>query len=114
MCNKVQQRAINKCTRYYAFSRSRHLGCTTSRMGSEMASGSQIGVSADFNLNKHFAIESGLFYTFRGYIINNGGTYSNEYNTWTEHVSQTRHFLQMPVLAKFKWSIDKNRSFSGV
>lgn len=62
----------------------------------------KIGVSADFNLNKHFAIESGLFYTFRGYTINNSGTYSNEYSTWTEHVSQTRHFLQMPVLAKFK------------
>ena len=75
----------------------------------------KIGVSADFNLNKHFAIESGLFYTFRGYTINNGGTYSNEYSTWTEHVSQTRHFLQMPVLAKFKWSIDKNtKLFWGV
>ena len=61
----------------------------------------KIGVSADFNLTKHFAIESGLFYTFRGYTIDNGGIYSNGDATWMENVSQTRHFLQVPVLAKF-------------
>lgn len=75
----------------------------------------KIGVSADFNLTNHFAIESGLFYTFRGYSIQNGGTFSNGDATWIEKVSQTRHFLQVPVLAKFKWSLNKNtKMFFGV
>ena len=67
-----------------------------------------MGVSVDLDLNTHFAIESGLFYTFRGYTITNGGTYSNENSRWIENVSQTRHFLQIPVMAKFKWSLNKN------
>lgn len=61
----------------------------------------KVGVSADFNLTKHFSIESGLFYTFRHYQIDDGGIYSNEDATWIETVSRTRHFLQLPVLAKF-------------
>lgn len=68
----------------------------------------KVGVSADFNLSDYFAIESGLFYTFRGYSIANGGIYSNENSTWMESVSQTRHFLQIPVLAQFKWALNKN------
>lgn len=68
----------------------------------------KMGVSVDLDLNTHFAIESGLFYTFRGYTITNGGTYSNENSRWIENVSQTRHFLQIPVMAKFKWSLNKN------
>lgn len=75
----------------------------------------KIGVSADFNLTKHFAIESGLFYTFRGYTIDHGGIYSNDNATWMENVSQTRHFLQVPVLAKFKWNVGKQtKMFFGV
>ena len=75
----------------------------------------KIGVSADFNLTKHFAIKSGLFYTFRGYTIDHGGIYSNDNATWMENVSQTRHFLQVPVLAKFKWNVGKQtKMFFGV
>lgn len=75
----------------------------------------KIGISADFNLTNHFSVESGLFYTFRGYSIANGGTYSNENATWIENVSQTRHFLQVPMLAKFKWSLNKDtKMFWGV
>ena len=53
-------------------------------------------------------MKSGLYYTFRGYSVNNGGTYSNGDATWIENVSQTRHFLQVPILAKF--SIHSNNS----
>lgn len=68
--------------------------------GQEWRPSAKIGVSVDFNWTNHFGIESGLFYTFRGYSISNGGTYSNGKFTWTENVSQTRHFLQIPVLAQ--------------
>ena len=76
--------------------------------GQEWRPSAKIGVSVDFNLTNHFGIESGLFYTFRGYSISNGGTYSNGKFTWTENVSQTRHFLQIPVLAQFRWTLNKN------
>lgn len=75
----------------------------------------KVGFSADYNLTKKFAIESGLFYTFRGYSITHGGIYSNETCSWMENVSQTRHFLQLPILAKFKWNINENtKLFWGV
>ena len=75
----------------------------------------KVGVSADFNLTKHFSIESGLFYTFRHYQIDDGGIYSNEDATWIETVSRTRHFLQLPVLAKFHWQLNKDtKLFFGV
>ena len=59
-------------------------------------------------VNIVFSMKSGLYYTFRGYSVNNGGTYSNGDATWIENVSQTRHFLQVPILAKF--SIHSNNS----
>lgn len=83
--------------------------------GKEWRPSAKIGVSADFNLTTHFGIESGLFYTFRGYSISNGGTYSNENATWIENVSQTRHFLQIPVMARFRWNLNKHtKLFFGV
>lgn len=83
--------------------------------GQEWRPSAKIGVSVDFNLTNYFGIESGLFYTFRGYSISNGGTYSNGKFTWTENVSQTRHFLQIPVLAQFRWTLNKNtKMFFGV
>ena len=83
--------------------------------GQEWRPSAKIGVSVDFNLTNHFGIESGLFYTFRGYSISNGGTYSNGKFTWTDNVSQTRHFLQIPVLAQFRWTLNKNtKMFFGV
>ena len=75
----------------------------------------KVGVSADFNLTKHFSIESGLFYTFRHYQIDDGGIYSNDDATWIETVSRTRHFLQLPILAKFHWQLNKDtKLFFGV
>ena len=72
-------------------------------------------LSADFNLTKHFSIESGLFYTFRHYQIDDGGIYSNDDATWIETVSRTRHFLQLPILAKFHWQLNKDtKLFFGV
>ena len=68
----------------------------------------RLGISADYNVNNVFSMKSGLYYTFRGYSVNNGGTYSNGDATWIENVSQTRHFLQVPILAKF--SIHSNNS----
>lgn len=53
-------------------------------------------------------MKSGLYYTFRGYSVNNGGTYSNGDATWIENVSQTRHFLQVPIWVKI--SIHSNNS----
>lgn len=58
----------------------------------------RLGISADYNVNNMFSMKSGLYYTFRGYSVNNGGTYSNGDATWIENVSQTRHFLQVPIL----------------
>lgn len=68
----------------------------------------KVGVAAVFNLSKHFSIESGLFYTFRHYKIDDGGIYSNKDARWVETVSRTRHFLQLPVLAKFNWQLNKD------
>lgn len=83
--------------------------------GQEWRPSARIGVAADFNLTRHFGIESGLFYTFRGYSISNGGIYSNESSTWIENVSQTRHFLQIPVMAQFRWNLNKDtKLFFGV
>ena len=42
--------------------------------GQEWRPSAKVGVAADFNLTRHFGIESGLFYTFRGYSISNGGS----------------------------------------
>ena len=41
--------------------------------GQEWRPSAKIGVSVDFNLTNHFGLESGLFYTFRGYSISNEG-----------------------------------------
>lgn len=54
----------------------------------------RLGISADYNVNNVFSMKSGLYYTFRGYSVNNGGTYSNGDATWIENVSQTRHFYK--------------------
>ena len=59
----------------------------------------RLGISADYNVNNMFSMKSGLYYTFRGYSVNNGGTYSNGDATWIENVSQTRHFLQVPIFS---------------
>lgn len=72
------------------------------------------GVAADFKINHYFSIESGLFYTFRGYSTN-VGKFSNDNAEWFERVSETRHFLQIPVMAKFSWSIAQDtRMFFGI
>ncbi len=68
----------------------------------------RLGISADYNVNNVFSMKSGLYYTFRGYSVNNGGTYSNGDATWIENVSQTRHFLQVPIWVKI--SIHSNNS----
>lgn len=75
--------------------------------GQQWRPSAKIGVSADFALSERFSVESGLFYTFRGYKVN-GGKYSNEHAEWTDNVSQTRHFLQLPVLAKYRWNLDEH------
>ena len=60
-------------------------------------------------------IESGLFSIPSGYTISTTRPYSNDNATWMENVSQTRHFLQVPVLAKFKWNVGKQtKMFFGV
>ena len=83
--------------------------------GEDWRPSAKVGISADFNLTKHFSIESGLFYTFRHYKIDDGGIYSNEDARWVETVSRTRHFLQLPVLAKFHWQVNKDtKVFFGV
>ena len=61
--------------------------------GEDWRPSAKAGIAVDFNLTKHFGIESGLFYTFRHYKIDDGGIYSNEDATWMETVSRTRHFL---------------------
>lgn len=68
----------------------------------------RLGISADYNVNNVFSMKSGLYYTFRGYSVNNGVTYSNGDATWIENVSQTRHFLQVPIWVKI--SIHSNNS----
>ena len=57
--------------------------------GEDWRPAAKVGVAVDFNLTKHFGIESGLFYTFRHYKIDDGGIYSNDDATWMETVSRT-------------------------
>ena len=52
--------------------------------GEDWRPAAKVGVAVDFNLTKHFGIESGLFYAFRHYQIDNGGIYSNDDATWME------------------------------
>lgn len=73
--------------------------------------GVKIGAALEYQITpKLFSIESGLFYAQRGYSILDG-PYSNDGTKWMEDVSQTRHFLQLPVLAKFSWQVDKDTKF---
>ena len=62
--------------------------------GEDWRPSAKAGIAVDFNLTKHFGIESGLFYTFRHYKIDDG---------------------QLPVLAKFHWQVNKDtKVFFGV
>ena len=64
--------------------------------GEDWRPSAKAGIAVDFNLTKHFGIESGLFYTFRHYKIDDGG-------------------IQLPVLAKFHWQVNKDtKVFFGV
>ena len=38
----------------------------------------RLGISADYNVNNMFSMKSGLYYTFRGYSVNNGGIWGIE------------------------------------
>lgn len=50
----------------------------------------------------------------RGYSTN-AGRFSNDNAEWFERVSETRHFLQIPVIAKFSWNIAQDtQMFFGV
>lgn len=79
--------------------------------GSSWRPAPKVGISAEFSISEHFSISSGLHYTFRGYTIDDGGTYSNKEAQWIENVSLTRHLLQIPVMAKFTWTMRNNSRF---
>lgn len=83
----------------------------TNGMGDGWRPGVKIGAALEYQITpKLFSIESGLFYTQRGYSIIDG-LYSNGGTKWIEDVSQTRHFIQLPVLAKFSWDVADETKF---
>jgi len=67
----------------------------------------KIGAALEYDFTGGFALQSGLYYTSRGssYVslriddgISDNGYYSASY-AWN------RHYLQMPLMAKFSWEI---------
>ena len=67
----------------------------------------KIGAGVEYDFTGGFALQSGLYYTARGssyvslrtdYGTSDNGYYSASY-AWS------RHFLQMPLMAKFSWEI---------
>lgn len=74
----------------------------------------KIGAAVEYGLKPNFSIESGLFYTQRGYSM--AGWVSNE--NWPqallERPSLVRHMFQVPVMGRFAFDVtDDIRLFVG-
>ena len=72
------------------------------------------GAAVEYALKPNFSIESGLFYTQRGYSLA-GYVDNDEWPiTSIERPSLVRHMFQIPVMARFSWEIaDDVRFFAG-
>ena len=68
-----------------------------------------VGVNLDYNINKSFALETGVFFTNKGlagydYYLHN---YNDEVR-YSSNESRHRYFIQIPVLARFKFYVNED------
>ena len=70
----------------------------------------KVGLSIDVDLKEHFSLETGLYYNLKKYT-ETAWKFSNEYAEWFDNISKKRHFLQVPIIAKYKFSINHNTKF---
>lgn len=72
------------------------------------------GAAIEYTIKPNFSIESGLYYTQRGYSLAGKVTLPTDW-PFDENPSLVRHLLQMPFRACFSWKIaDDTRFFAGV
>lgn len=78
--------------------------------------GTKIGAGIQFQISESlFSIQSGIYYSLKGYSFFEGPYENNTGSVWFEDASLTRHFLQLPVMARFSWKINESSSiFTGV
>ncbi len=77
----------------------------------EWRPGIKVGAAVEYQFMSHFSLESGLYYTQRGYSYTDFTDY--EYVT-TEEPSLVRHMFQIPLRARFSWDVaDDVRLFVG-
>lgn len=69
----------------------------------------KIGGGVDFSLSKHFGIESGVYYNLKSYS-NTTPSFSNKSAIWHEDISVKRHQLQLPIIGKFSYKLNKDLS----
>lgn len=73
----------------------------------------KIGAAVECKLKSNFSVESGLYYTQRGYSMAGLIDIPQNWN-FGERPSLVRHLLQLPVYARFSWKIvDGVRFFVG-
>lgn len=74
----------------------------------------KVGAAIEYAFKPTFSIESGLYYTQRGYSMAGKISIPDDWN-FSESPSLVRHLLQMPLHARFSWSIaNDTRFFIGV
>jgi hypothetical protein len=56
-----------------------------------------VGVNVDYNINKSFALESGVFFTDKGFV-------DEGYSFGSYH----RYFIQVPVMVRFKFYVSED------
>lgn len=60
----------------------------------------KLGAAVEYQFKPHFSLESGLYYTQRGFSL-------TEYNPgpYHEEPSLVRHMFQIPLRARFSWEV---------
>ncbi len=72
------------------------------------------GATVEYAFKQGFSVESGLYYTQRGYSLA-GKVTLPPYWPFDENPSLVRHLLQIPLRAGFSWTVaDDTRFFAGV
>lgn len=74
----------------------------------------KVGAAVEYAFKPTFSIESGLYYTQRGYSMAGKIAIPSDWN-FSENPSLVRHFLQLPLHGRFSWGIaDDTRFFVSV
>ena len=72
------------------------------------------GAAVEYAFRPHFSLESGLYYTQRGYSLAGRISIPDDWDRWEfgpERPSLVRHLLQVPIRARFSWEIAEDTRF---